>query len=115
MLLRFGYRSNVFGFDDVHVGDDDDVVVLSRHIMPFAGTSDEFDRLAALQRFQFLADSTGRRHEGDETRLVALEPAGADGFDASASGEVERGTWTDGRDLHPADLRAHSDAAVPWQ
>ncbi len=45
--------------------------------MPFAGTSDEFDRFAALQRVQFLADPTGRRHEGDETRLVALEPAGA--------------------------------------
>jgi len=42
--------------------------------MPFAGTSDEFDRLAAPQRFQFLADPAGRRHEGDETRLVALEP-----------------------------------------
>ena len=83
--------------------------------MPFAGTSDEFDRLAAPQRFQFLADPTGRRHEGDETRLIALEPAGADGFDASAPGEIERGTRADGRDLHPADLRAHSDAAVPWQ
>ena len=57
-------NSSVLPFwQDNYVGDDDDVVVLSRHIMPFAGTSDEFDRLAALQRFQFLADSTGRRHE----------------------------------------------------
>lgn len=109
-------NSSVLPFwQDNYVGDDDDVVVLSRHVMPFAGTSDEFDRFAAPQRFQFLADPAGRRHEGDETRLVALEPAGADGFDASTPGEIKRGTWADGRDLHPADLRAHSDAAVPWQ
>lgn len=74
-------NSSVLPFwQDNYVGDDDDVVVLSRHVMPFAGTSDEFDRFAALQRVQFLADPTGRRHEGDETRLVALEPAGADGL-----------------------------------
>ena len=32
----FGYSGNLFGFDDVHVGDDDHEVVLSRHVMPFA-------------------------------------------------------------------------------
>ena len=43
-------NSSVLPFwQDNYVGDDDDVVVLSRHVMPFAGASDEFDRLAALQ------------------------------------------------------------------
>ncbi len=71
-----------------------------------------------FDKFQFLAVSDrSNGHEGDETRLVALEPAGADGFDASAPGEVlSVGTWADEQNLDPAESSGHAPMpAVPWQ